>query len=478
MLEGLEISVLNLKGIEKNNDSFRIDSEYFKKEYLDFFNSVKNVKPLKQFVKNGYRVVYENTKVLPKEEGIKNGYPIFLQATDIQTPFINTDDLCYVHEADWDRYKKGRIKKGEILIEVKGKAEKVAIVPDDFPQKVLVTGSLYKLSVNKRINKYFLLVYLVSKYGEAFKNRFKSNLLVSFINKKDLFRIPIPKLDKKFQEKIGNILKTTFYLNKMRLSSYNDANSVLRQDINVNGFNYSSNNINVKSSSDSFQTSGRLDSEYYLPMYESYNKFITECKNGASKINIVCHVKSEKYKPEDDRTYKYIELANIGSSGEITGCTQELGKNLPTRARRQVNTGDVIISSIEGSLESCAIIPEEYDGALCSTGFYVLKSDKINSETLLVLFKSELMQQILKRNCTGTILTSLNKKDFEKIKIPIIERNIQQIVKEKITESFSQRNQSKSLLETAKQAVEIAIEKNEEAAFAFIEEEVGDSVVV
>ncbi len=55
-----------------------------------------------------------------------------------------------------------------------------------------------------------------------------------------------------------------------------------------------------------------------------------------------------------------------------------------------------IVSSIEGSLQSCAMITPEYDGALCSTGFYILASALINSETLLVLFKSEPIQALIR----------------------------------------------------------------------------------
>lgn len=139
-MEGLEISILKLSEIKEDNQHFRIDSDYFKKEYLNFFIKVKDTKPLSTFVKSGYRVVYENTQIVDHEQAIEKKYPIFIQATDLQTPFIRTNNLFYVHNNDWERYPMGRIKHGELLIEVKGKAEKIAIVPDDFPEKVLLQG--------------------------------------------------------------------------------------------------------------------------------------------------------------------------------------------------------------------------------------------------------------------------------------------------------------------------------------------------
>ena len=58
------------------------------------------------------------------------------------------------------------------------------------------------------------------------------------------------------------------------------------------------------------------------------------------------------------------------------------------RARRIVLNENIIVSSIEGSLSSIALIEKEYDNTLCSTGFYVINSKSLNSEILLVLLRS------------------------------------------------------------------------------------------
>ena len=143
---------------------------------------------------------------------------------------------------------------------------------------------------------------------------------------------------------------------------------------------------------------------------------------------------------------------------------------MPTRARRKVKLGDVIVSSIEGSLESCAIVTNEYRDALCSTGFYVIRSSFFNPETLLMLFKSEPIQMLMKKGCSGTILTAISKSEFEKILLPLISDEVQKHIAQKVQESFRLRNESKHLLEVAKKAVEIAISDNEEKAMQFIKE--------
>ncbi|MDO8811184.1 MAG: restriction endonuclease subunit S [Gallionella sp.] len=180
-------------------------------------------------------------------------------------------------------------------------------------------------------------------------------------------------------------------------------------------------------------------------------------------------MKDSNFTPDDFTAYKYIELADIDNSGGISGCTEALGNELPSRARRIVDAGDVLISSIEGSLSSCAIVPGIMGtAALCSTGFYAINSDKINSETLLVLFKSPLLQNLLKQGCSGTILTAINKTEFQNIPVPIIEGGEQTKIAALVKESFSLKAESERLLDVAKRAVEIAIEQDENAALDWL----------
>jgi restriction endonuclease S subunit len=259
------------------------------------------------------------------------------------------------------------------------------------------------------------------------------------------------------------------YLEKSK-RLYNNAETLLLETLGLSHFEPSAEPVNVKGFKESFLTTGRLDAEYYQKKYEDYLDFISSYQNGFEELQTSCNLKDSNFTPDEKTEYKYIELADIGKTGDITGCTTATGTELPSRARRKVNTNDVIISSIEGSLESCALVTDEYNNALCSTGFYVINSKKINSETLLVLFKSEPIQNILKQSCSGTILTAINKNEFQKIPVPLIDKAIQELIKTKLTESFQLKKQSEQLLETAKRAVEIAIEQNEEAALRYIEQ--------
>ena len=77
----------------------------------------------------------------------------------------------------------------------------------------------------------------------------------------------------------------------------------------------------------------------------------------------------------------------------------------------------------------------------------------------------------LKKGCRGTILTAINKDEFNNIVLPILPEPKQTQIRQKVIESFYLRKQSKRLLECAKRAVEIAIEQDEQTALNWLENE-------
>jgi len=81
------------------------------------------------------------------------------------------------------------------------------------------------------------------------------------------------------------------------------------------------------------------------------------------------------------------------------------------------------------------------------------------------------MQAILKQNCSGTILTAINKNEFLNIPVPLINDEIQKQIKIKLNESFELREKSKNLLEIAIGSVEMAIEEDEKTAEQYMRDE-------
>ena len=462
MLEGLEISEVFISEPFKT-ELFRLESEFYTAKSFELNKSFLGSEII-DFVQ------YGTSKELNEEF---EGYPI-LRLNEFQSNFIGSPSK-YCRIIDKSTYESLRLKKDDVLIcRTNGNPKfvgKSALVPKDY--EYAYASYLFKVRPKKDlINASTLVTFLNSKYGRIEIEKFSmASNQVNFSPAK--FReMRIPNFGKTLNEQVENLSYEAFNMLSNSQDKYSQAETLLLETLNLKDFQPSKEPVNVKNFSESFGSSGRLDAEYYQVKYEDYLEFVQSYSCGVEQLNEICKIKDKNFNPSEKIEYKYIELANIGKSGEIVGCTFDYGSELPTRARRKVNTNDVIISSIEGSLESCALVTKEYDNSLCSTGFYVVKSEKLNPETLLVLFKSEPIQALLKKGCSGTILTAISKTELERIPIPLIDTETQNKIKEQINKSFELRNQSEHLLEVAKTAVEMAIEKDEKTAMEYIVNEI------
>ena len=448
MLEGLEICEVPFSRVI-GNDIVRMESEFYNSNTVSYKNTVK----ASQIIDFSQ---YGTSKEL-NEMG--EGYPV-LRLNEFNYSFISHPDK-YCSLLDIDAYHGLQLKKDDVLIcRTNGNPKFVgrsAIVPKDYDYAF--ASYLFRIRPNRKyINSATLVAFLNSKYGRLEIEKYSMVGNQANFSPAKFREISIPVFSKDLNDKIEDITYRAFQKLEMSESLYSEAANNMLECLDLNDFTASSNSCNVKTLKESFIETGRLDAEYYQPKYDDILHHIQAYKYGSKNLAEICDIKEENFTPKDDTTYKYVELANIGKYGNIIGCSQQKGEDLPSRARRIVSKNDVVISSLEGSLDSCALVEEDYDGALCSTGFYVLKSSVLNSETLLVLFKSPLVKELMRKGCSGTILTAIGRQELERIPIPLIRQEIQEEIAQHVQSSISLRKESQQLLEYAKLTVEGAIQ--------------------
>ncbi|ECO2175329.1 restriction endonuclease subunit S [Campylobacter coli] len=456
----LEISVLKLSEVQKDNESKRIDSEFFKKEYFDAMETMQ----LNQVEYLGDNMKFNSRYSQPK-------YNETSKIKVINSQYIRNEYI------DYENAKSGYgkiVPKESVLINATGVGTlgRVFINILDFDFSIDSHINVIVVKNKTYLNPYFLAIFLQSYYGQIQIIRYYSGTSGQIeIYPRDFNYFKIPIFPMEFQLEIQNLAKDSHKALEESKELYKKAEETLYLELGLDPKNplqslldsktnnpTNSPNISIHTLKESFLKTGRLDSEYYQSKYEDIEKFIKSYPNGYDSFSSIINNKDTNFTPKNNENYSYIELANIGNNGNISEPISDLGKNLPTRARRIVSKGDVIISSIEGSLSSCALITQEFDKHLVSTGFFVLNSKLLNGETLLVMFKSQIFQEYLKKFPSGTILCAINKEELSKILIPKIDSTTQEKIAKYIQESFNLRKKSKQLLDNAKIKVEEQIQ--------------------
>lgn len=438
----------------------RIDAEYFLKQNL-LYEDLLNRHSC--FVLGDISIVTDGI-----HDSIDYDETSEINLISATSPKDNYFDLTRnVHISSEQHYKNPRtaLRENDIILSTVGTIGNCAIVN----KEILPANSdrhVGIIRIKEELTPSVVSTFLLSKYGrnQTIRESTGNVQLNLFLYK--IRAIKIPKFSSEFQNIIEDDYNFAQNLLINSKSYYIQAEDILNKELNITNVE-NSKNYSIKSLSESFVKSKRLDAEYYQ---DKYDQILDELKSTVT-LSEICHIHTKNFTPIGKDLYKYIELADISNSdGEICEPKQYYGKDLPNRARRKIKKGQVLVSSIEGSLSSCALVMLDDVNLLCSNGFYVVDSDTINSETLLVLFKSRYIQLLLKQRCSGTILTSIGENDFDNLPFVKINKKIQSQISQKVQESFKLRKQSKDLLNKAVKAVDIAIEKSEEDAIKWLKE--------
>jgi predicted small metal-binding protein len=463
-----QISIIQYSQV--SDFSGRIDAEFYKPISLYADQAIKNMKHQKlgSMVEDGYRVVYENTKILAVNKVNPEKDVRFLQATNISNDglWIDANEIGYVSYKDWDRYPKGRIQPGEVLIEVKGQAEKVTIVQDYVPMRTLVTGTVFKLNLKKEtISPDYLFAFFSSTYGKILRDRTKVNTLIAYVSKPELYSIPIPIFDKENHQLITEYVQSSFELQIKSKNLYSQATQILEQELGLDKISFEKPRSYTARLSEVIDFS-RFDSEHYQPKYQKYRELIMAYSNGYERLltNVKAIKPDYQLKNHPEKIINYIELSKINAGLGVIENIVSIDKNAaPSRAKRFVKSGDVIASSVIGSVEKSALVSELEDGYIASNGFFQFRSDVYSPEFLLLLVKSQFFKEQLHQQSTGGILSAVPDQNLRYLIIPKVKKEVQDEITEKIKKSHQMNRESKNLLEQAKTRVEELIEQSIEA---------------
>ena len=457
----LEISVLKMSQAKSNKD-FRIDSEYFSKKYIEIDKLLSNINAVRLDTLTSK--ISDGTHFTPnyKESGVK-----FISAINISDNYFDLDaGYKYISKEEHKKlYSRCNPEYNDVLIRKVGAGLRKSCVIPKIDEQFSIFVSVALIKCNS-INPFYLSTFLNSTYGQTQLLRFNKGIGQPDLHLEDIARCLIPIFPLEFQQQIEQMVRESHECLEQSKALYREAEVLLYRELGLDPENplasieshSGSLNISVRPLSQSLNATGRLDSEYYQTKYDEIEKVIKNYRGGYFQLSL-SELRDKNFTPQAQTKYRYIELANIGANGNISEPIVDFGENLPSRARRIVKTGDMIMSSVEGSLQSCALITDEFDNCIVSTGFYVLKSSNLNSETLLVLFKSKLFQDYLHKFSSGTILTAISKDELQNILIPKIAQQTQTQIAEKIKQSFTLRKKASELLQQAKSKVEIAIEQ-------------------
>jgi type I restriction enzyme M protein len=163
--------------------------------------------------------------------------------------------------------------------------------------------------------------------------------------------------------------------------------------------------------------------------YREGNETLSEFPHIA--LGEICEINPETAIPQElypASLFNYIDISCVeNESGNFLGPNRTASDDAPSRARRSVKAGDVLLSTVRPNLKAFTLLSEVPERAIASTGFAVLRAqaDRVLPGYLInVLRDDRSVNQMIGMAGKGAY-PSINQKDVEAIQIPLPPLEIQ-----------------------------------------------------
>lgn len=149
-------------------------------------------------------------------------------------------------------------------------------------------------------------------------------------------------------------------------------------------------------------------------------KYYVECQTRHEKeykLGDICDLNNKSMKSNQYSYINYIDISSI-DNGKLTNITRLEGE-YPSRAKRIVQHGDILLSTVRPNLRNCVYIDQNIEHCICSTGFCVIcsKNSEFLNKMIYYQIMSDEVTKYLTDNATGSQYPAVNTSIVENIKL-------------------------------------------------------------
>ena len=137
--------------------------------------------------------------------------------------------------------------------------------------------------------------------------------------------------------------------------------------------------------------------------------------------------------PAFSEEFTYIDIASIDRDTKAITAPQRLrGDKAPSRARKVVRTGDVLVSMTRPNLNAVALVSPEFDGQIASTGFDVLRPTGVDPRWIFGIVRSHDFIRAMSDLVQGALYPAVRSSDVRAYTVPLAPLSEQKRIADKL----------------------------------------------
>ena len=465
-MDGLEIQEKSLSEVIENKDS-RIDSQFW--TTIISRNSKYSYAKIGTILNQSqYGISLEMN-----EEGI--GYPIY-RMNEIHNSICDLDVKKYANITPQE-LAIFKLQDGDVLFNRTNSFEWVGRTgiyykSTEQDEKVFASYLVRLIPDAEQVLPEYLTAFLNTTYGvRQIKARARQSINQTNVNPEEVKEIEIPLLSEKLQKAIQSNYRSAHENLVVAQEAYKLAEDMLNSYLGIADF--ADESCSIKTLSESFIQSGRLDAEYYQPKYDALFDVLRNVtttnlggENGLVSMKKSIEPGSEAYQ---DEGIPFVRVSDVNQYG-IVEPTIKLASTIVPDIENLYPRKNTILLSKDGSVGIAYKVQEDMQAVTSGALLHLTVKDtnQILPDYLTLVLNSQVVQLQAERDCNGAIIQHWKPSDIEKVLIPILDIDKQKEISDKVQESFHLRKEAKRLLDNAIKAVEMAIETDEETALIWL----------
>ena len=476
MIDGLEISEVYFSKI-KHDQNERLDSHYYEKKYILLKRKLL-AKPYWLLGDIVLKPIQTGHTPLMSNPLFYGGEIAFIKTDNLRVNYITTNFNNYLSSEGNQEISRTELQEKDIITTIIGATEDVIartalVLPEHLPANI--NQNIVQIRVDETFAfSEYVNAYLNSRYGRDYLRYLSRQTEQVNLNCQEVSSVIVPKLSTEFQDVIRNCVSKAYQLQRGSNETYLESEKILEESLCIK--QSSNDSVSIKTLSESFNISGRLDAEYYQPKYDELFAMLSKHKsknlggkNGLVNIKKSIEPGSESYK---DEGIPFVRVSDIDKF-EITSPEIKLPQDIVPNIENLYPKKDTILLSKDGSVGIAHKVQEALEVVTSGALLHLTVKDtkEILPDYLTLVLNSSIVQLQAERDCNGAIIQHWKPADIEKVIIPILDMEKQIEIADKVQESFRLRKKSKKLLDIAVRAVEMAIETDEETAIAWMKEQ-------
>jgi hypothetical protein len=171
----------------------------------------------------------------------------------------------------------------------------------------------------------------------------------------------------------------------------------------------------------------RWDAAFHVGLPSNIAAVLEHPESAFLKVSDVASLVDERIDPRRlaAKEFDYVEISDVDPRTGLVGHKKLLAVEAPSRARKLIRAGDVLVSTVRPERGAVGLTPLRLDRGVCSTGFAVLRCSDIHPLALVWLLKTELVRRQMIRNNIGIAYPAISETSCLDLVLPVTRAQIE-----------------------------------------------------